>query len=380
MRTIERVGSVMVGLAVLMAVGSGAASARTGSAGSWEEVRSWGHAPSARSAPSAAAVGRSIYVFGGVTDDFGTFTNTFHNDLYRFQPGLRRWTAVEHSGVAPAPRAFAGAVGHSLRGEFYVFGGASYDPTFFPFETYGDLWVYDTEHEAWDEVDAVNAGPRPRSGPTMWIDRQMIYVFGGITGTFEMLNDLWVYDIGANRWTELVADGAVGSPSGRHIGMGGQESSGILWNRRLVLYGGEGLDPMTGFTIPNDTWEYHIPSGTWSEVTPSDGNIAPERNYAASAIVDGSLYLHGGDVPGGSAGCGAPFAQNTTDEVWRFDIATSTWTQLLPGGDPVPALKRHAAAVVGDTMYLVGGYDFVCDRDGDPGQVWNTEVYAYEPE
>jgi len=44
-------------------------------------------------------------------------------------------------------------------------------------------------------------------------------------------------------------------------------------------------------------------------------NIEPPRNYGAAAVVGTALYLHGGDVPGGQAGCGPPLPQNPTDQL-----------------------------------------------------------------
>lgn len=377
MRRFGRALRFMTGLLGIVLV-TGAAPAVAASDGSWELVETRGRGPSERSAPSVGTLDGAVYLFGGVHDDFRTAVYTFYDDLYRFDPRTSSWTAAGPPASAPhrrpAARAFAGAAGHSERNQLYVFGGTRYSADFSRFATFGDLWVYDVSTDRWDEVDPDTPGPAARSGPAVWIHRDQLYVFGGVTESFAMLNDLWVYDIRSNRWTELVADGAAGAPSGRHVAMTGQQAVA----NRLVVYGGEGFDPMSGFTIPNDTWAFDLAQGTWTEATPAVGNIAPERNYGAAAVVGANLYLHGGDVPGGSGGCGAPFPQNTTDEIWRFNVGSQTWTPLSPDG-PVPHLKRHAAAVVAETMYVFAGYDFVCAAGRGPGQVWSTEVYAYEP-
>ena len=108
----------------------------------------------------------------------------------------------------------------------------------------------------------------------------------------------------------------------------------------------------------------------------SGRNIDPARNYGATAVLGGALLLAGGDMPGGSSGCGSPFEQNPTRELWRFDLHRRAWQQLAPGGDVLPRLKRVAGAQVGGQMYVFSGFDFVCEN-GVGGQVWNTDVYRY---
>jgi hypothetical protein len=85
--------------------------------------------------------------------------------------------------------------------------------------------------------------------------------------------------------------------------------------------------------------------------------------------------VQGGDTPGGSAGCGAPFEQNPTDEIWTFSLRRGVWSPITPRGDPSPRLKRHRGAEVFGVMYFFSGYDFVCPG---PGQVWNLDVYALD--
>jgi hypothetical protein len=149
--------------------------------------------------------------------------------------------------------------------------------------------------------------------------------------------------------------------------------------QRLTIYGGEGIDPAVGFTALGDTWQFDLVQRRWVNVTPPVANIAPPRNYGAAATVGDSMYLHGGDVPGGVGGCGAPFEQNPVADLWRFDLVHRVWRQVHPAGDPLVRLKRHAAATVSGRMYLVSGWDFRCDGGVGPGQIWNLNVYVFTP-
>lgn len=329
-----------------------------------------GPGPSERSVPAAVGLGRWAYVFGGVKDDFNTQVNTFYNDLYRLDTRTNTWQALTPVGDPP-PRAFAAAVAHAPNDDIYIYGGATYQSGFLLFIAFGDLWKYSVASNSWTQIQAVNAVPPARSGAAAWIAGDRIFVFGGIDSTFSTKNDLWKYDISNNSWTELIPNGAAGSPPARHVAQAGKRAK----QGKLTLYGGEG-DALSGFAVLTDTWQYDIATNSWTNVTPMRPfDIDPHRNYGAAAIVDEVLALQGGDIPGGSSGCGAPFPQNPTEQLWKFDLATLQWVRVFPVGSALPKLKRHAAAAVRDVMYIFSGWDFVCP----PGQIWNHDVYSFDP-
>jgi N-acetylneuraminic acid mutarotase len=249
----------------------------------------------------------------------------------------------------------------------YVYGGSVYSADGTQFTVFDDFWALSTNN-SWTKLPS---GPSARSGATLWSAGTKLYLFGGIDQTFTTLNDLWSYDLTANKWDEVLANGKAGNPPSRHVAQSGHVAS----DNRLVLYGGEG-DPSLGFPVLADTWEYDLVQQHWTDVTPAAGNITPERNYAAGGVLGGGLYLQGGDIPGGSAGCGAPFPQNPTNELWRFDLTSRAWQQVKPTGVQPVRLKRQASATVGGKLYVVSGWDFQCPGQG---QVWNTTTYSYAP-
>jgi N-acetylneuraminic acid mutarotase len=343
-------------------------------AGVWTQLGTAGDIPSGRTTPAVAAVDGQVYLWSGVRDDFATFENTFYDDLYRFDPLTSTWTELHPVGDKPSPRTFAASTGDEERGQMLVFGGSVYDPTFQTFEVYDDLWAYSPSCGSWSQLGS-GAGPSARSGATMWVEDDVVYVFGGVTQFFEFKSDLWAYDFATDSWTELIADGLATSPPGRHVAASGARTP----HGELTLYGGEALDFSTfEFLILPDVWQLDLDTLVWTEVTPAPAEDLPQhRNYSATEIIGQQLFAQGGDIPGGSDGCGAPFAQNVTDELWSFHLVQHRWTQLHPTGDPLPRLKRSRAAVVGDVMYVFSGWDFQCDGGVGPGQVFNTDVFTY---
>lgn len=341
--------------------------------GTWSKLTTSGPAMSVRSTPAAAAIGPHVYLFGGVHDDLGTSQFDFFNDLHRFDTRTHQWTQLAPSGAAPPARAFASGVAVPHRHLMLVFGGAIFAPDNSSVTAFDDLWAYDVQRNEWSQLRPGNIGPAGRVSASMWQRGERIYVFGGVDAGFRALNDLWAFDLVTNRWTLLTPGGAAGSPPARFQAYAGADA--VLG--KLTVYGGlAGAD--LGFAPRGDTWQFNVLTSTWSDVTPATGNIAPVRNDGAAAHVGLSLYVQGGETPGGTTGCGSVFPQNPTSELWRYSLLRRTWEQVTPQGDALPRLKRAVGAAVGGRMYVFAGFDFACEN-GLGGQIWNDGVYSYSP-
>lgn len=343
--------------------------------GRWTRLVTTGEGPSVRSTPAVAPVLGSIYLFGGVKDDFASGENTFYDDLYRFDPRLARWTPLSPSGAKPPARAFAASAAVPARHWMLVFGGANYSADLSSLTFFDDLWAYSALLNRWTQLQPGNPGPSARSRPAMWVDGEKVYVFGGIQTDFHTLNDLWAFDLRTNLWTQIIANGDANSPTSRHEAA----VAGRAWDGQLTLYGGQFSDS-DGFVSLNDTWRFDLATHQWQNITPAeaDKNVDAPRHQGSTVQIGHALLMAGGDLPGGSSGCGAAFPQNATSELWRFNLHDRTWRLLAPGGDAFPALKRTNAAAVGGVMYVFSGFGFSCQND-EGGQVWNPDVYAFRP-
>jgi hypothetical protein len=329
---------------------------------------------SARSTPAAAAIGPHIYLFGGVFDDFRAAEFVFFNDLHRFDTRTHAWVPLTPAGALPPPRAFAAGVAVPHRQWMLVFGGATYPADNSSVVTHDDLWAYDVRRNEWAQLRPENPGPSGRVRPAMWQLGDRSYVFGGLDASFRALNDLWAFDLATRRWTLLIPDGAAGSPPARVEAYAGADA--VLG--QLTVYGGEaGADE--GFALRGDTWQFNVLTSTWRDVTPPvAANITQARYAGAAGQIGLSLYVQGGDLPGGAGGCGSPFPHHVTSELWRYSLLRRTWEQIAPAGEALPRLKRTVAATVGTRMYVFAGFDFAC-TDEVGGQVWNDGVYSYDP-
>jgi hypothetical protein len=378
MRTFPRWRTVLGPVLALVLVPAPAVASSSSTVDVWHRVPTAGPGPTERSAPAAAGIGRGLYVFGGARDDFSTGVATFHNDLRRLDVATRQWRLLRPAGAVPAPRAFAAAGSDEVAGgRLFVYGGSTFNVAGTQFQPFGDLSVYSVAANTWTTLSLpdTGTGPHPgaRSGANLWVVGERLYLFGGIDATFTTHNDLWTYDLRGAGWSPVPVNGL--APPARHVAQAGP----VARAGRLTIYGGEAIEPAAGFAVLGDTWQFDLAARRWVNVTPAVGNISPPRNYGAAAVVGAAMYLQGGDVPGGVGGCGAPFEQNPVADLWRFDLVNHTWRQVIPAGDPLVRLKRHAAATVLGRMYIVSGWDFRCDNGTGPGQLWNLDVYALSP-
>lgn len=335
----------------------------------WTTHKTKGAVPSVRSAPALGALGKHVYLFSGVFDSIAANPHVCYNDLYRFDTKSDQWIRLTPAGPVPPARAYAASASHPASERVFVFGGAFYSSPFYAdFSVLNDLWAYDAKRNNWAQINASNPGPSGRSRPAAWMVDNKLYIFGGINAYFATLNDLWVYSLESNLWVELIPHGAVGSPPSRHEAMSGTR----VQNGKLLIYGGEQVDADFNFLTLNDTWAYSLANNSWQNLTPAAPfNVDPPRNLAGAGVLEGSLYIQGGDKPGGDNG-GGGFAQNVSNELWRFE--SGKWLEVARMGHKGPRLKRHRGVEVGNELFLFSGFDFV-----NGAEVWNQTVYSYRP-
>jgi hypothetical protein len=339
----------------------------------WTKLQTCGVGPSERSRPAVAALGRDIYLFGGGFDEFASGEFQFYDDLFVLDTRSARWQQLSPEGERPAPRAFAGHAALDRGRGFVVFGGGTFasDQSV---TSYGDLWQYSLADGRWLRLSDEPAGPGKRFDPKVWAHAGKVYVFGGLTETYEVTNDLWAFDLSTGAWSIVTENGAAGSPPARGVARGPDRAADGL----LYFYSGEG-GPDTSFQIFDDTWAFDVRAGQWRELTPTGAcQLDAARNHNSVARIGRDLYAYGGDVSGGPQSCGAPFPQNPVAELWRFDTRTTCWEIVdETRGEAPPPLKRHEAVTVGNAMYLLAGYDFAANGGAEACQVWNLDVWVF---
>ncbi|XP_057460718.1 nitrile-specifier protein 5-like [Actinidia eriantha] len=170
--------------------------------GKWVKLNQKGTGPGARSSHAITIVGQKAYVFGG---EFKPRTPV-DNNLHVFDLNDLTWSVPEVTGDVPPPRVGVtlAAVGETI----YVFGGR--DATH---KELNELYSFDTCTSKWSLISSGDNGPAHRSYHSMTANDRWVYVFGGC-GVTGRLNDLWAYDVIEKTWIKFPVPGENCKPRG----------------------------------------------------------------------------------------------------------------------------------------------------------------------
>jgi len=246
------------------------------------------------------------------------------------------WREAQPVGDTPSARCYQGMVYDSESDQILVFGG------FDGVESLGDTWVYDPATERWGDLEAQGEGQPladKQIAAAYAAAEQLVVSFDGTT---------WGYDVVQNSWSALGPKGAKLKPARQGCCMAVDQRSGVV-----VLFGG--TDNLRSY---NETWVYDPSTNWWGRVE-IEGDI-PKGRSDASMVYDpgtGLMVLFGG--------VDSDFT--CLNDMWTFDIETSTWTRVVANTRVPMARSAHAMAYDGHSgeVILFGGIDsqFVCYND-----------------
>lgn len=134
----------------------------------------------------------------------------------------------------------------------------------------------------------------------------------------------------------------------------------------LVLFGGR----MNIRTYFSDVWAYYIESAAWRLLWRSgDGAVATgphPRDHHAAAVVGDAMYM-----------CSGWFEMDHAfDDMWRFDLRTLTWSSFPREIDAVAPEARFLVSLVAwdDSLYLFGGEHGADERSPN---AYLNDVWAF---
>jgi N-acetylneuraminic acid mutarotase len=243
-------------------------------------------------------------------------------------------------------------VADSETGSLILFGGRDADGA--PF---GDTWVYAVADQTWTPVEG--AAPAPRFGQAVTVDaaNRALYLFGGQAGE-DFFNDVWRFDLDTLAWSEIAASDARPTPR---------------YGTSAVLDGDGNILVSHGFTFEgrfDDTWSLDPATGIWTDLSPA-AETRPLKRCLHEAVWDAEgnrMLLYGG--------CSSGFGPCPQGDLWAFDPATRTWTELTPAASPAarsnPALIRDDAS---GGIWLIDGLT----EAGYTADLWQLDVAANAP-
>jgi hypothetical protein len=282
-------------------------------AGAWSELPTDVFPfPPARSFHSAVydQSNNRMIVFGGCADSecLIPLNDTWVLTNANGTGGTATWSQLNPIGTPPNPRANHNAVYDAANNRMMVFSG---DNGSVPFS---DVWVLSNANglggtPAWTQLSPTGGTPDAIDGSTAVYDpaANIMIVFSG--GNF--LNSSWILSNanglgGTPAWTNLLANGAAGSPKGR-IGAAAIYDS---TSNRMTIYGGNSgggiTNPDLDFVALGDVWVLANANGAggspvWTQLHPKvagDGGIPPVGREFFTAVRDpgtDSMIILGGD-------------------------------------------------------------------------------------
>ncbi|MBI3471973.1 MAG: hypothetical protein HY013_11515 [Candidatus Solibacter usitatus] len=254
------------------------------------------------------------------------------------------YSRLAPGAAAPSPRADGVIVYDPQDRRLWMFGGLDNGPR-------NDLWVYSIQRQEWSEVTPSGTKPPARFGHTMILDpaRRRLVVFGGQAGGF--FSDTWAYNLERNSWSQLAPDNA--GPSRRYAHSGVYDAPR---DRMIVSHG------FTGAGRFDDTWAFDLAGERWTDISPSSGR--PLRRCLHHAVVDpanNQMLLYGG--------CASGFGPCPLGDLWSFDLLTHRWSERSGGNQPAP--RQHYGMAFDSRrsrLVLFGG-------GGDRGDLNDTWEY-----
>lgn len=208
----------------------------------------------------------------------------------------------------------------------------------------GETWAYSVGLRKWEKRDPPEA-PAARYGHRMIYEAHtgLVVLFGGFRGqsvSESPLNDTWVYDYAADRWTCM--DSMLRPPPRSYHSMVYHPIA-----ERTLIWGGRPFSQRSETTI----WTYESRSNSWEPLLPTSG---PKNRYTYAPMVycqrSQRIIMFGGlDLTG-------QFEGRLVDETWLFDLAANKWKRPDVASGP-KARSQHAMSfsTVEGKAIVIGG-------------------------
>ncbi|XP_031574468.1 rab9 effector protein with kelch motifs-like [Actinia tenebrosa] len=189
---------------------------------SWEQCPVQGYQPRALG-QSTAAIGDTLYVFGGI------YRGEARNTLHMLNTGNLTWTTLKTSGHPPTPRCDHAC---TVIGEkFYIFGGSGGENIWF-----NDLYCFDSVTLVWYFINAQGHLPHPRSLHSLCAHHDKdIYMFGGANDSSSLksrspFGEVFKFSLSKMKWKKLHCEG---TPPERRLG-----HTAVMVYGQMIVFGG----------------------------------------------------------------------------------------------------------------------------------------------
>jgi hypothetical protein len=240
--------------------------------------------PQARGRCAMLALGAEVSVYGG-KNSVGMF-----GDLWHYEVGTATWYQPAPDDMLPQGRKFAAATWVDTLGAGWVYGGVcdfgiSDEMWRIEYSTSKSAWTWFLEGPSGFSTSI----PSPLHSSTLnWDptgDRLLLFAGGGLSsGSTTYSNKLYAYDVSTRVWSQPAQFG--GPPPGRL----GHTSAYNSAAKELIYFGGQ--DGAASYR--NDVWMYNVQINAWTQPSISgtiEGRVGAFAGFQPS---DNNMFVLGG--------------------------------------------------------------------------------------
>ena len=146
--------------------------------------------------------------------------------------------------------------------------------------------------------------------------------------------------------------------------------SAIWTGTEIIIYGG-----FSGLTVFNNGVKYNPTTNTWAAIANS-----PVRRALHSAIMRGTeMIVFGGDSVGTSGGCPSGGFGFSSNQIWKYNIGSNTWTGPISVTGTIPPSRREHVSVWTGTEMLVHGGTRTSDGTCAGQLTIQPDTYSFNP-
>ncbi|KAJ4457207.1 putative Serine/threonine-protein phosphatase BSU1 [Paratrimastix pyriformis] len=312
----------------------------------WNCVQPNGGAPPrSRTSHSSAVVGNTIvYLFGESAKDEH---RTFFNNIGAFETDTRTWytPSLGDQDLPGQESSLPGRGDHTstvFGNDIVVFGGRN-RTTFF-----NDVLIatYHPTEMSFAVLEGTGQIPTPRRGHCANnVNNQKLFIFGGQASTGEVYGDTYLFDLGAEKWIRCAcSDPHPGASTPQAPPPRAFHASLTDSSQCVILQGGRG--PTSVF---DDLWLFDPRSEKWMSLESQGPAPGPRLGHSITLFGDqmSNILMWGGCTEDYDEYCNAGYS---------FDGRNRSWRAVDMSGDVLCPRAFHTANLVGNDLYVFGGW------------------------
>uniref|UniRef100_A0A023F194 Kelch domain-containing protein 3 n=1 Tax=Triatoma infestans TaxID=30076 RepID=A0A023F194_TRIIF len=291
---------------------------------------------------AAAAVGETIYTFGGYcTEEILVYRVKEPIDVHVLNINCLEWhqlprPKIDSQQYAVTPFQRYGHTAVAFGKNIFIWGGRNDE------SACNRLFCFDTETWLWSCPTTTGVLPCSRDGHSACIIGSSMYIFGGYEEEFERYSqEVYALDLLTMHWTYVVTQGS--PPDYRDF------HTGTTIGNRMYIFGGRsdfaGPHSSEADYYPNEIVYLDTSNMTWHKPE-TKGEFPIGRRSHSAFLYKNNLYIFGGFNG---------ILNEHYNDMYSFCPLTNTWRPVTTLGLSPKKRRRQVCIVIHDKMYLFGG-------------------------